>query len=560
MDEISDYFKRRKKIDNKTIVLTFDDGYEDFATNAYPILRKFGFNATVFLTTDYVGKTNIWDHRNGWPKVKLMSWEQIKELSQKGVSFGSHSKTHQSITHLRSIKKFINEIKLSKKVIEIAVRRPVRCFSYPYGKFNKFSKLFLRLNGYELAVSTQRGVNSLNTNPFSLKRIEINSHNANIQDFIRVITLLERKLWPKFNILQVITCPSWGGQEMQAVYLSESLKEKGHEVIVACRKNSPVELNAQALGLRTYSLIIKASGDLRSIFKLIFIIMKEKIDVLHVHPAKDYWPVMIAAKLLGRRVVISRHLLTSLQMITFKLLSFSNKVIAVSEAVKKVLLDSKQIGSSKITIVHNGVDIKQYSPDVSSNGFRKDLNLDLDVPLVGCIGRMGCKGQKDLLYAMKKVFKVFPEARCLFISEFSDPHELKDDLDRLKLGKNIIFRGFQNDIPRIITTIDILVNVPVWEAFGLILIEAMATAKPVVASNVGGIPEIVKDKYNGLLVPPHNPEALAEALIYLIKNRKEAVNMGKHGRQLAVEKFDLVDTVNNTEEVYSEVFYNFNLT
>jgi len=178
-----------------------------------------------------------------------------------------------------------------------------------------------------------------------------------------------------------------------------------------------------------------------------------------------------------------------------------------------------------------------------------------DIPLIGCIGRMGCKGQSDLLRAMRKVCKVFPEARCLFVSEFSDPHELKDDLAKLKVRKNVIFRGFQNDIPRIMSTIDVLVNVPVWEAFGLILIEAMATAKPVVASRVGGIPEIIKDRHNGLLVPPHNPEALADALIYLIKHKAEAVNMGKRGRELAVDKFDLNNTVGNTEEVYAETFY-----
>ena len=555
MDEISDYFKRRGKIDKKTIVLTFDDGYEDFFTNAYPVLRKFGFNATVFLVTDYVGKTNVWDHRDGWPKAKLMSWEQVKELSQKGVSFGSHGKTHKPLTKMHSIKEVIAEIKLSKKIIEIGAKRPIRCFSYPYGRYNKFIQLFLKLNGYDFAISTQRGVNTLDSNPFCLKRIEINSHNANIQDFIRVITLTEKELYPKFNILQVITCPSWGGQEMQAVYLSESLKEKGHEVIVACKKKGPVALNTQALGLKTYSLRIKASGDSFALCKLLFIIIKEKIDIVHVHPAKDYWPAIIAAKLLGRRIIVSRHLLTALRTVTFKILNFTDKIIAVSEAVKNVLMQSGKISPDKISIIHNGVDIQQYSPQVSTNGFRKELNVDINVPLIGCIGRMGCKGQSDLLRAMRKVCKVFPEARCLFVSEFSDPHELKEDLSKLKVRKNIIFKGFQNDIPRIMSTIDILVNVPIWEAFGLILIEAMATAKPVVASNVGGIPEIVRDRYNGFLVSPHNPEALADALIYLIRHKAEAVNMGKHGRQLAVDKFDLNDTVDNTEEAYAEAFY-----
>jgi glycosyltransferase involved in cell wall biosynthesis len=557
MDEISNYFKRRKKIDKKTIVLTFDDGYEDFYIHAYPILKRFGFNATVFLATDHVGKSNVWDQRDGWPKANLMSWQQIKELARRGVSFGSHGKSHRRLTKLRSVKELISEVKSSKKIIEIGIKKPVRSFSYPYGKQNRFIQLLLRLGGYDFGVTANRGINTLSSNPYCLKRIEINTRNANLQDFIRVVTLTEKDLYPKFNILQVITCSSWGGQEMQAIYLSESLKERGHEVIIACRKKGPVELNAKALGLKTYSLVVKASADLRAITRLMFIILKENIDIVHVHPAKDYWPAIIAAKLLGKRVVVSRHLLTELRQVTLGLLNYADRVIAVSEAVKNTLVDSGRITPARIDIIHNGVDTEQYSPLVSSNGFRRELNIDLEAPLIGCIGRMGCKGQSDLLYAMKKVCKVFPEARCVFISEASDPDELRDDLEKLKLRKNIIFKGFQTDVPRIIATIDILVNVPVWEAFGLILIEAMATGKPVVASNVGGIPEIVRDRYNGILVPPHDPAALAEALIYLIRHRKEAINMGRRGRQLVVEKFDLANTVRNTEELYSEVFYQF---
>ena len=156
LDQVIKYFKKEKRLKKKTIVLTFDDGYQDFATNAYPILNNYGFNATVFLVTDCVGKTNVWDHKDGWPKAGLMSWETIKELSEKGISFGSHGKTHKYIGKMRSIKKLIGEIKSSKKKIENAIGKSAKCFSYSYSTKNKLIQLHITINGYTLTSYSYR--------------------------------------------------------------------------------------------------------------------------------------------------------------------------------------------------------------------------------------------------------------------------------------------------------------------------------------------------------------------------------------------------------------------
>jgi glycosyltransferase involved in cell wall biosynthesis len=201
-------------------------------------------------------------------------------------------------------------------------------------------------------------------------------------------------------------------------------------------------------------------------------------------------------------------------------------------------------------VIHNGIDLQQYNPDIDPDKIRKELNLNHQDPLIGCIGRMGCKGQREILYALKNVISEFPRIRCLFVSEFSDPEPLYEDLNKLGLLGHVIFKGFRNDVPHIISSMDVLINFPTWEALGMIIIEAMACAKPVIGSDVGGIPEILKDRVNGILVPPGDTEKLSQAIIYLLKNKQDALNIGKSGRDLVEKNFNLEDTIEKKEKLY----------
>ena len=154
-----------------SVVLTFDDGFENFYTTAFPVLEEYGFQATVFLVTEFCGKNNDWEgNPPNFPPSKLMSWSQVKELSSRGIEFGSHTLTHPDLTRV-SEARAKREVVESKATIEDALGRPVTDFAYPYGKFNN-SVRQVAAQSFDSACSTNLGKAGADSDLFSLARID----------------------------------------------------------------------------------------------------------------------------------------------------------------------------------------------------------------------------------------------------------------------------------------------------------------------------------------------------------------------------------------------------
>ena len=155
----------------KTVVLTFDDGFQNFYTAVFPVLQEYGFNATVFLVTDHCGGYNDW--RGNPPDLqrsKLLSWREIKELSDYGIEFGAHTRTHPDLTKIGA-GRVENEIIESKKVIEDSIGREARTFAYPFGKFNPTIRRVVEKT-FAAACSTNLGKVCPQSDFYSLERID----------------------------------------------------------------------------------------------------------------------------------------------------------------------------------------------------------------------------------------------------------------------------------------------------------------------------------------------------------------------------------------------------
>jgi peptidoglycan/xylan/chitin deacetylase (PgdA/CDA1 family) len=161
----------------KVVALTFDDGYEDFYDNAFPVLKEYRFPATVFVVSDLVGATNTWDADSLGIRKRLMAWDRIRELSAHNIFFGSHTRTHPFLTRIGN-DRAREEIYRSKKTIEEQAGSSVEAFCYPYGDCNDTVKNIVREAGYKVAVTTNRGSVHAGDDPLVLRRafIRYNTH------------------------------------------------------------------------------------------------------------------------------------------------------------------------------------------------------------------------------------------------------------------------------------------------------------------------------------------------------------------------------------------------
>ena len=172
LDELLKGLNSEAELPPRPIVLTFDDGYEDNYTYAFPILKKFGFTATIFLVTRDIGRLPDWPDSEEKIQEPILSWEQIKEMADYGISFQSHTHTHPSL-HKLDRQKIKEEVVTSKKIIEKKLKNKVNFLCYPYGHFNFKVEQVLKEADYKGALTTKRGLVRDGDNPYSLSRIGI---------------------------------------------------------------------------------------------------------------------------------------------------------------------------------------------------------------------------------------------------------------------------------------------------------------------------------------------------------------------------------------------------
>ena len=183
----------RNAANKKIAALTFDDGYEDFYANAFPVLERYGYPATVFVVSGLAGTTNAWDENSLGVRKRLMGWDRIKELAaRKNVFFGSHTVTHPFLTKVGG-KQAKEEISRSKREIEDRTGSPVETFCYPYGDCNEAVKEMVREAGYNTAVTTNRGEVRPGDAPLLLRRAFIRHNTHPINFLVKMHTGYEER-------------------------------------------------------------------------------------------------------------------------------------------------------------------------------------------------------------------------------------------------------------------------------------------------------------------------------------------------------------------------------
>jgi glycosyltransferase involved in cell wall biosynthesis len=239
-------------------------------------------------------------------------------------------------------------------------------------------------------------------------------------------------------------------------------------------------------------------------------------------------------------------------------------LVAVSRAIVRKVEDEGRVGAP-ISLIYNGVDLQRYDHQEACCTLRTEYDIPEGAPIVGVVARLEPeKGHPTLLEAWPRVLASVPDAHLLVVGEGSRCGELQAQAaslgllgsepsnPRSELGRRVVFTGRRDDVPAVTAALDVAVLPSYREAQGLSILEAMALSRPVVASAVGGIPEMIEDGRSGLLVPPHDAETLARAVTRLLLDHPLADTLGRAGRELVHERFCVELMVRAVESIYDE--------
>jgi len=280
------------------------------------------------------------------------------------------------------------------------------------------------------------------------------------------------------------------------------------------------------------------------VFLLINTIIRSKVSIVHLNNSiRNNRAAAIAGIITLRKVIVHDRMGFKLDIIDKILLRFVHQIIAISEQVKKTY-ENKPYIISKLTLIHNGVDINQFSPvkNKKENEF-----------LVGSVGRLvNWKGVHVLLNAVPLVLLKFPDCKFLIIGEGREKDNLKKLANNLKVEKAVRFMGKADNVAELYNSMDIFVHTAIVpEPFGRVIIEAMASGLPVISTKIGGPTEIITDSNNGFLVAPNNAKILAEKIIFLLNNKSIREKMIKNGIDTVLKQFDIKLTTRKIEELYN---------
>jgi glycosyltransferase involved in cell wall biosynthesis len=233
----------------------------------------------------------------------------------------------------------------------------------------------------------------------------------------------------------------------------------------------------------------------------------------------------------------------------------ADHVVTVTKAAALVL-QASGIPQQRMRVISSGVDTEWFSQSNHRDG-RACWGISPDSLVIGCLANvLAIKGQDLLIEAFSKVTRAFPAACCLFVGrEDGSPYglEVRARVSRLGLSDKIHFAGFQSDVRLCLSAMDCVALTSRSEGLPIALLEAMAMGKPVVATRVGGIPEVVEDGVTGLLVPPDNPDSIAGALQALLGDPARRQQMGRAGRRRVLEQFDLNSSVEAFQQLYEHL-------
>jgi glycosyltransferase involved in cell wall biosynthesis len=361
---------------------------------------------------------------------------------------------------------------------------------------------------------------------------------------------------------------SWtaGGAEKIMVALARGLEQAGYHNVIAAPGDSYLFAQAHHAGITARAMVIKGSFDPIGIVRLWHIVRTENIDIIHAHQGKVFWPCIIIKKYCSLLnflfpgkyprvplVVFHRHADLAHRFYSRWHYTLADKVVAISHAVANGLINREKVSPEKISIVYNGTDFERFNPSVSGQDVRSHYHLEKTVVIgtVAAMNRPKGKGQGYLIEAAAVLRTRFPEARYLIVGTGEIFDELKETARSRGVDDIVMFTGYQETVEKYIAAMDIFCFLS-WdtEGFGQVMVEAQAMGKPVIGTNIGGIPETFENGVTGIGIPPENTEALVNAITVFLENPERLKDTGAAAQVFVRDRFSMGHMIEQTIGVY----------
>ncbi len=370
------------------------------------------------------------------------------------------------------------------------------------------------------------------------------------------------------RVAHIIKVTRISGAERHLLVLLRGLREQGIDahLIILTQSDVPMDnmiAEAQKRDIPIHRVTIYRHYDLTVVWRIRSTLHKIQPDIVHTHLIHADLYGWLGAKVAGAKTVLaSRHNDDNfryhplIQRVSRVMWWLSDGGIAISNSIKRFVVEVEGARDDKVDVVHYGMDYRWTDDDVLTSaykGLREELDLHPDTVILGMVNRLvEQKGIPYALRAFQQIMTEFPQVHLVIAGDGDGADALKSQANELGISSNVHWLGWRNDAQTLMGAFDIFLLPSLWEGFGLVLLEAMSRRIPIIASSVSAIPEVVAHGENGFLIPPRDVDGLVDAVRILLNDRSLRKYMGLLGDVRLETVFHVQQMVNATIVVYEK--------